>query len=150
VPERSALFTIGFTQKSAAAFFGLLQGAAVQRVVDTRLNNTGQLAGFAKRDDLAYFCRSLLSAEYVHWADSAPEDAMLAAYRAKQLSWNAYAQEYVALLERRKVERQLKLVSDKRSCLLCSEAQPHHCHRSLLAEYLNHKSGGGFEVWHLV
>jgi uncharacterized protein (DUF488 family) len=150
VPERSALFTIGFTQKSAAAFFGLLQNAAVQRIVDTRLNNTGQLAGFAKRDDLAYFCRSLLAAEYVHWTESAPEDEMLAAYRNRQLSWTEYAEAYVALLERRKVEQQLKIVTDKRSCLLCSEAQPHHCHRSLLAEYLNRKSGGGFEVRHLV
>lgn len=148
--DQHSLYTIGFTQKSAESFFRLLARNSVRRLVDTRLNNTGQLAGFSKRDDLNYFCKTILSAEYVHWAESAPEDQMLKAYKTKELSWSEYAAEYVALLEKRKIETGMKLVLEKTSCLLCSEAKPHHCHRSLLADYLNTKSGGSLSVVHLV
>jgi uncharacterized protein (DUF488 family) len=148
--ESSVLYTIGFTQKSAETFFKLLSTSSVDRIIDTRLNNTGQLAGFSKKDDLAYFCRSILLADYVHWLDSAPEEQMLSAYKKKQISWAEYAAEYLAMLERRKVERDTKLVLERRACLLCSEAKPHHCHRSLLADYLNKHRGGSFAVMHLV
>ena len=144
------LFTIGFTQKSAERFFSLLAANSVRRLIDTRLNNTGQLAGFSKRDDLQYFCRTLLSMEYVHWLESAPEDSMLKAYKDKALSWADYANEYTAMLQRRKVETQLSLVENGTACLLCSEAKPHHCHRSLLADYLSKKSGIDFKVQHLL
>lgn len=148
--EPTALYTIGFTQKSAETFFKLLASRSVNRLLDTRLNNTGQLAGFSKKDDLQYFCRTILSTEYVHWLESAPEDQMLSAYKKKQISWSEYAAEYVAMLERRKIEREMNLVVEKTACLLCSEAKPHHCHRSLLADYLNKRSGGSFNVVHLV
>lgn len=148
--EKISLFTIGFTQKSAERFFELLATNSVKRVIDTRLNNTGQLAGFSKRDDLQYFCRTILSTEYIHWQESAPEDAMLRAYKNKEITWANYASEYVSMLERRKVENCLGLVAGGGACLLCSEAKPHHCHRSILADYLNRKSGGTIAVQHLI
>lgn len=148
--EKSNLFTIGFTQKSAEHFFGLLATSSVKRIIDTRLNNTGQLSGFSKRDDLKYFCRTILSAEYVHWQESAPEDAMLRAYKKKDISWSDYTAEYLALLERRKVERNLNLVNSGTACLLCSEASPHNCHRSILANYLNKKSNYSITVQHII
>lgn len=148
--EKISLFTIGFTQKSAERFFELLATNSVKRVIDTRLNNTGQLAGFSKRDDLQYFCRTILSTEYIHWQESAPEDAMLRAYKNKEITWTDYASEYVSMLERRKVENCLSLVAGGGACLLCSEAKPHHCHRSILADYLNKKSGGAIAVQHLI
>lgn len=147
--ETTNLFTIGFTQKSAQRFFGLLSESAVSTLVDTRLNNTGQLAGFSKRDDLQYFCRTILNVDYVHWEESAPEEAMLSAYKKKKLLWTEYAREYVAMLERRKVETRMSLIAAGNACLLCSEAKPHHCHRSLLADYLNNKSGSVLKVRHL-
>lgn len=148
--EKANLFTIGFTQKSAECFFGLLATNSVKRLIDTRLNNTGQLAGFSKREDLKYFCRTILSVDYIHWQESAPEDMMLRAYKKKEISWTDYAAEYLAMLERRKVESSIGLVASGDACLLCSEAKPHHCHRSILADYLNRKSGGTITVQHLV
>lgn len=148
--EKLKLFTIGFTQKSAEYFFELLAKKSVKKLIDTRLNNTGQLAGFSKRDDLKYFCRTILSTEYVHWQESAPEEIMLKAYKNKQISWTDYSVEYLAMLERRKVENSIGLVSSGDACLLCSEAKPHHCHRSILADYLNKKNGGTMTVQHLV
>ena len=148
--EKSNLFTIGFTQKSAERFFGLLETNSIRTLIDTRLNNTGQLAGFSKRDDLKYFCRTILSTEYVHWLESAPEESMLSAYKKKEISWADYAAEYLSLLEKRKVESSMSLVSGGGACLLCSEAKPHHCHRSLLADYLNKKSGSSITVQHLL
>jgi uncharacterized protein (DUF488 family) len=147
--ETSNLFTIGFTQKSAENFFGLLSKNAIRTLIDTRLNNTGQLAGFSKRDDLKYFCKTILSTEYVHWLESAPEEAMLSAYKKKEISWSDYANEYLSLIEKRKVESSMSLVSSGGACLLCSEAKPHQCHRSLLADYLSKKSGHAFKVQHL-
>jgi len=143
--EKNNLFTIGFTQKSAERFFGLIQTNSIQTLIDTRLNNTGQLAGFSKRDDLKYFCRTILSVEYVHWLESAPEEAMLTAYKKKEISWGDYASEYLSMLENR-----MSLVSGGGACLLCSEAKPHNCHRSLLADYMNKKSGTTFKVQHLL
>lgn len=148
--EKVNLFTIGFTQKSAEHFFGLLATNSVKKLIDTRLNNTGQLAGFSKRDDLKYFCNTILSTEYIHWQESAPEEAMLNAYKKKEISWTDYAAEYLAMLERRKVESGMSLVASGDACLLCSEAKPHHCHRSVLADYLNRKSGGAITVQHLI
>lgn len=148
--EKAEIFTIGFTQKSAERFFELLAKNSIRRLVDTRLNNTGQLSGFAKKDDLEYFCKTILSTEYIHWTESAPEEATLKAYKKKEISWADYADEYLAMLERRKVENSISLISSGNACLLCSEAKPHHCHRSILAEYLNRKSGGSYSVRHLV
>ncbi len=148
--NQTSLFTIGFTQKSAERFFGLLSSNSIQTLLDTRLNNTGQLAGFSKRDDLKYFCRTILSVDYVHWEESAPDDQMLSAYKKKQISWTDYAAEYLALIEKRKVENNMSLVSGGGACLLCSEAKPHQCHRSLLAGYLMKKSGNAISVQHLI
>lgn len=143
------IFTIGFTQKSAEKFFELLTKNSVKRLVDTRLNNTGQLAGFSKKEDLMYFCRKIANIEYIHWEESAPEDAMLSAYKKKQIAWDEYEKEYMALLQRRRIESSIEIISSTTSCLLCSEAKPHLCHRRLLADYLNKSAGGSFTVRHL-
>ncbi len=66
------LFTIGFTKKTAEEFFSRLLKAGVKRVIDIRLNNVSQLAGFAKRDDLRYFLRAIGQMDYVHRPDLAP------------------------------------------------------------------------------
>lgn len=144
------IFTIGFTQKSAEKFFSLLRINSVTSLLDTRLNNTGQLSGFAKKDDLAYFCKTILKTDYIHWLESAPEEKMLKSYKNKEIPWSEYAKEYEALLERRKVEKDINLIENGGACLLCSEAKPHNCHRSILANYLNRKNGDKFTIQHLV
>ena len=130
------LFTIGFTKKSAEKFFSSLQDAGVKRVVDVRLNNNSQLAGFSKRDDLAFFLRSIAGIEYVHLLDLAPTQEMLDRYKKEKGDWAEYEREFNALIEGRKIENSLPRELLDEACLLCSEDRPEHCHRRLVAEHL--------------
>ncbi len=141
------LFTIGFTGKSAADFFGRLRRAGVKRVIDVRLNNTSQLSAFAKRDDLAFFAKELCGADYVHRLDLAPTAEMLSAYRKGALPWPTYAEKFGALIGRRRIETSERGVFAD-ACLLCSEDKPHHCHRRVVAEYLE-RHWPGVRVEHL-
>lgn len=142
------LYTIGFTRKSAQTFFTRLKGAGVRRLIDVRLNNVSQLAGFAKRDDLRYFTRAICDAEYLHAVELAPTQAMLDDYRRKNGDWTTYERAFRGLLEERRIERTLGPELFDHACLLCSEDQPHHCHRRLIAEYLN-EHWGGVTIEHL-
>ncbi len=140
--------TIGFTRKSAEQFFAILSAAGVRRVIDTRLYNTSQLSGFAKQDDLRYFLGTIASIEYRHEPLLAPSDEILDAYRKKILGWDEYAAAYLALLRARQVESRLHRDELNDACLLCSEADPEHCHRRLAAEYLR-ETWGDIRIEHL-
>ncbi len=133
------LFTIGFTRKSAETFFGLLGGAGVRRVVDVRLNNASQLAGFAKRDDLRFFLKTISGMDYVHMPELAPTEEMLDRYRKKGLDWGTYEKRFVELISGRRIENLLSKERAHLACLLCSEPTPDRCHRRLIAEYLKGK-----------
>ncbi|MCU1228244.1 MAG: hypothetical protein JWO97_1128 [Acidobacteria bacterium] len=134
------LLTIGFTKKSAEEFFTMLRAAGVRQVVDVRLNNVSQLAGFTKKNDLAFFLREVLDAGYVHELRLAPAAEQLEAYRSGAVSWEEYEVAYSALLRERKVEKSVpRSLFEVRSVLLCSEEKPEHCHRRLAAEYLAKK-----------
>lgn len=137
------IYTIGFTQLALAEFIGLLRGAGVEALIDTRLRNTSQLAGWAKRDDLAFLLREGFGIAYEHVESFAPTDALLNGYRANR-DWDAYEAAYRALLAERDAAatgRDL-LRRYHNPCLLCSEPTPTHCHRRLLAEYLAEQLGG--------
>ena len=144
-----SIYTIGFTQKSAERFFSLLNKNKVLRVVDVRLNNVSQLAGFAKRDDLKFFLRELCGAEYIHAPVLAPEQADLKAYKNKEMSWQEYETRFLDLMSRRHVEKEFFPSDMEGACLLCSEHMPHRCHRRLVAEYLNANWSSTIEVKHL-
>ncbi|MHB8574001.1 MAG: DUF488 domain-containing protein [Dehalococcoidia bacterium] len=129
--------TLGFTRKSAAEFFGLLKAAGIERVIDVRLNNVSQLAGFSKRDDLAYFLREICGAAYRHEPLLAPTQELLSDYRGRRISWAEYEPRFKALVAERRIERTISRdLFDRPSALLCSEAEPEHCHRRLVAEHL--------------
>jgi uncharacterized protein (DUF488 family) len=145
----TTIHTIGFTQKSAEQFFGKLRNAKVRRVIDTRLHNTSQLAGFAKQDDLRYFLREIVHIDYLHEPLLAPTDEMLADYKKKRISWSEYEQRFKELLGQRQIETQLDPTVVDDGCLLCSEAKPHHCHRRVVAEYLQ-EHWKGVSINHLV
>lgn len=131
------IYTIGFTKKTAERFFGLLKSAGITRLVDTRLNNVSQLAGFAKQDDLRYFLREICRAEYVHEPMLAPTQEMLDEFKKLKGSWSAYEDRFLALMRERQIEKKLnKNLLSGRSVLLCSEDKPDQCHRRLVAEYL--------------
>ncbi len=135
------VYTIGFTQKSAEHFFDLLRIARVKRVVDVRLNNTGQLAGFSKQDDLTFFLRELGGIGYLHVPELAPTQDILDAYKKHKGSWEVYEQEFLSLMEKRQIDQTVAREIIDEGCLLCSEHKPHHCHRRLVVDYLERKWG---------
>ncbi|MBD2199905.1 MULTISPECIES: DUF488 domain-containing protein [Calothrix] len=135
------LFTIGFTQKTAQQFFDTLVKSGVKKVVDTRLNNISQLAGFTKRGDLEYFLRKIGDIEYVHILDLAPTKDILDDYKKNKGDWDTYESKFLALMRDRQIENKVSPQLLDGSCLLCSEPKPHHCHRRLVAEYLRDKWG---------
>jgi uncharacterized protein (DUF488 family) len=142
------LYTIGFTKSPAESFFTRLQKAGVKRVLDVRLNNVSQLAGFAKRNDLCYFLKALCGIEYAHRPELAPTQEMLAAYKKERRPWAEYERRFLELMASRRIERTLRRDAVEGACLLCSEDKPHHCHRRLVAEYLQDK-WGDVEILHL-
>jgi uncharacterized protein (DUF488 family) len=144
-----ATFTIGFTKTNAEGFFDRLLKAGVKNVIDVRLNNTSQLAGFAKASDLAYFLSKIGSIGYVHRPLLAPTEGMLKEYKKEKGDWGQYERKFVNLMQERQIETRLKPEMFEGGCLLCSEATPHHCHRRLVCEYLNSKWDGALTVRHL-
>ncbi len=133
--------TIGFTKKSAETFFTMLSRAGVKRLIDVRLNNTSQLAGFAKKEDLTYFLKAICDIEYLHLPELAPTADILDAYKKHKGDWRVYEQKFLQLMAERRVEESLPKDLLNEGCLLCSEDKPHYCHRRLVAEYLNEKWG---------
>ena len=142
------VLTIGFTKKSAERFFALLCRSGAKRVLDVRLSNASQLAGFAKKDDLAFFLGEICNMQYVHLPSLAPTKDMLGDYRQGRIDWPTYEQRFVELMRERRIEDSTPKDVLADACLLCSEDQPHHCHRRLVAEYLN-DHWGGIEIEHL-
>lgn len=131
------IYTIGFTQRSAEDFFGSLRRVGIRRLIDTRLNNTSQLAAFAKRDDLAFFLRELVGADYQEEPFLAPTQELLDAYKKRRIDWAEYERSYERLLTERDVARALdRALFEVPAVLLCSERTPEHCHRRLAVEHL--------------
>lgn len=143
-------YTIGFTQKGAKKFFTLIKDNNVSRIIDVRLNNVSQLAGFAKQDDLKYFLSELCNAEYVHLEELAPTKDILNDYKKKIITWEAYEDKFNNLIAKRNIERTVDKSLLENGCLLCSEHKPHHCHRKLVIDYLNKHWETDIEVIHLI
>lgn len=141
------LFTIGFTKTTAEDFFDRLKKSGARKIVDVRLNNVSQLAGFAKRDDLRYFAKAICGAGYEHRPELAPTQDILDAYKKNKGSWDEYEEKFHKLMVDRKIER-IDPATLADGCLLCSEDAPEHCHRRLVAEYLR-KKWGDVEIVHL-
>lgn len=143
------LLTIGFTKKSAETFFTRLKVAGVSRLIDVRLNNVSQLAGFTKRDDLRYFTKTICNIDYVHLPELAPTAEILDPFKkAKNGDWPLYEQQFLALMRARRIEETISRDLLDGGCLLCSEETPHHCHRRLVAEYLR-EHWDGVEIEHI-
>lgn len=143
------IYTIGFTQKKAEKFFELIKSAGVHTLIDVRLNNISQLAGFAKRDDLMFFLRELCNAEYVHAPELAPTKEILNAYKKGSMPWEKYEEKFLDLMSQRNIEKHVKSELLNNGCLLCSEHKPHLCHRRLVVEYLNDHTHLALDVKHL-
>ncbi len=144
------IFTIGFTRKDANKFFLLIKDNHVSRIIDVRLNNISQLAGFAKQDDLKYFLSELYDADYIHLEDLSPTKDILSDYKKKIITWEAYKDKFLDLMEKRNIEHTVDKAMLDNGCLLCSEHKPHYCHRSLVVNYLSNHWDTDMEVVHLI
>jgi uncharacterized protein (DUF488 family) len=133
------LFTIGFTKKSAEKFFESLKMNGVKRLIDIRLNNKSQLAGFAKADDLKYFLK-ISGIDYIYMPELAPTKELLDGYKDKKVDWEEYEKQYLQIINARDIKFDVSLFDG--GCLLCSEDKPDKCHRRLAAEYLEKKIKG--------
>lgn len=136
------IYTIGFTKKKASDFFGILKKHGIKRLIDIRLNNSSQLAGFTKRDDLIFFLKELCDAEYLHNILLAPTKEILIEYKKNPRDWETYERNFKNLMSRRRIEKKItREIFEVPTVLLCSEPSPRHCHRRLVAEYLKNKWG---------
>lgn len=133
------IYTIGFTKKSAQRFFELLIKNKVKRIIDARLNNNSQLAGFTKKVDFEYFLDKIANIEYTHILELAPTPEILDTYKKNGGNWETYEQQFLALMQKRQIETQFSPDIFDSGCILCSEATPQKCHRRLVAEYLSSK-----------
>jgi uncharacterized protein (DUF488 family) len=129
------LFTIGFSQKSAEEFFNILKSNNVIRLIDIRLNNKSQLAGFTNVKHLPYLLK-VHDIDYLYRPDLAPTKELLNGYKNKSISWDEYEIKYNKILLQRKIIEKIDWKIFEDSVLLCSEPTAEKCHRRLLAEYL--------------
>ena len=143
------VFTMGFTKKDAALFFKKIEDNKIQMLIDVRLNNQSQLAGFTKEKDLTYFLKRICNCEYSHMVAYAPTKEILDDYKKGKIDWAGYEERFLPLIERRHIEETFLKNFSKydRVLLLCSEPTPENCHRRLVAEYLRDKTG--CEIIHL-
>lgn len=134
------IYTIGYTKKTLRDFIEQLKHNHIQKVIDVRLNNTSQLAGFSKKEDLKYILE-LVGIEYEHNLDLAPTVSILKAYKEKRITWEEYEKLFREILEKRRP----KIYNGKEKthiCFLCTEDKATNCHRRLVAEYYQAKIGG--------
>lgn len=143
------VYTVGFTKKSAETFFNFIRTSEINTLLDVRLNNVSQLAGYAKRDDLKFFLKELCNTDYVHVPELAPTKSILNAYKKGEMSWEVYEDKFLNLMGQRHIEKSIKSTLLDHGCLLCSEHEPHFCHRRLVVEYLNENSNLNLKVKHL-
>jgi len=141
------IYTIGFAKKNLREFIKRIQSAGVKKVLDIRLNNTSQLAGYSKKDDLEYVLE-LVNIQYQHIPALAPAEELMKAFKSKEIGWEQYVQTYSRSLEENDPIGLVKVRQGEKICLLCSEDTPKYCHRRLLAEYLG-KHIEGLVVQHL-
>lgn len=145
------IYTIGFTQKPAKEFFELIKKNNINILLDIRLNNKSQLAGFTKGEDLRYFLSEICQCEYKHCLEYAPTKAILDDYKKKNITWSEYEKQYTALMNERAnyIHFTNEFGSYANICLLCSENTPEQCHRRLIAEMIANTASEQIQLKHI-
>ena len=144
------IYTIGFTKKSAEQFFNLLRSNHVKQLVDVRISNTSQLAGFAKGKDLEFFVKEICNIPYKHITDFAPTKELLYEWHKQRITWEEYEEIYTSMLKDRDILRKYGVKQFDGACFLCSEETTENCHRRLLAEYMKKHSAEETKIVHLL
>lgn len=143
------IYTIGFSKKKLEVFIDLLKKNEIDLLIDTRLNNTSQLSGFSKKDDLEFILKTF-NINYIHRVDLAPTDEILKKYKKKEIPWSEYEVKYLELLQKREILTGFReLIKDNNICFLCSESEAENCHRRLLVEYLKQYIDLNINIIHL-
>ncbi len=132
----NTIYTIGFAGKNAKTFFELLRNNKIQLLIDVRLNNVSQLAGYTKKNDLEFFLKEICDIKYCHLPILAPTKEILDGYKKGEIDWSSYEQEYMVLIDKRKIGPTIQNINFNMACLLCSEKTADMCHRRLAAEIL--------------
>lgn len=130
------VFTIGYAGRNGRDFFTTLKQTGIKKIIDVRLYNTSQLAGFTKKCDLEYFLQAIVGADYVHLPVMAPTRGLLNDYKKGEVSWEQYESQFKSIITQRQIERHIELEDLDMSCFLCAEATADNCHRRLVAEYM--------------
>lgn len=146
----TTIYTIGFTKKSAEQFFNLLRKNQVKQLVDVRISNCSQLAGFAKGKDLEFFTKEICHIPYRLITDFAPTKDLLDKWHKQEVTWEEYEHIYTNMLKERNILHKYGIKPFDGSCFLCSEETPDYCHRRLLAEYLKAHSVEEVKITHLI
>jgi uncharacterized protein (DUF488 family) len=135
-PSILKVFTIGYGSKNAREFFTILKQAGIRKVIDVRLYNTSQLAGFTKKQDIEYFLQTIVGASYIHLPIMAPTKQLLNDYKKGLISWQQYETQFKSIIAQRQIDKHIIPQDMDMACFLCNEATADNCHRRLVAEYL--------------
>jgi len=145
------IYTIGFTKKNAEQFFEPIKNSGIEMLIDVRLNNKSQLAGFTKAGDIEYFLKQICNCGYMHCDEFSPTKELLKDYQAGTTSWDEYETVFSQIMDKRGVCEKFydRFSRFEKVCLLCSEATPEYCHRRLVAERVKASNPGKIEIVHL-
>lgn len=144
------IYTIGYTKKTASEFFSILKKHRIKQIVDIRENNTSQLAGFTKKEDLEFFVTEVLNASYIHLPELAPNKEMRDSYK-KNKDWQEYERNFLKLMQDRDIPQKFKSrdIFISPFVLLCSEPSADNCHRRLVAGLFKNELYPDAEIIHL-
>jgi len=134
--KKNKVFTIGYAGKDAHQFFSILKQAGIRKVIDVRLYNTSQLAGFTKKQDMEYFLQAIVGSEYIHMPIMAPTKQLLNDYKKGLIGWPQHETQFKSIIAQRQIDKHIIPQDMDMICFLCSEATADNCHRRLVAEYL--------------
>ena len=132
-----ALFTIGYEGTSMPEFLRTLTGVGVALVVDVRAVANSRRPGFSKNSLAANL--GTVGVGYRHLrALGTPAEGRAAARAGRHAEMQAIFTDHLALAEAQAALDELALLAarDGPVCLLCFEADPAHCHRTLVANAL--------------
>jgi len=136
-PPRRAVATIGYQAATVASFLRALREGGVGLLVDARAVASSRRPGFSKSRLAATLAEAGIG--YVHLRDlGTPAEGRAAARAGRHARMRAI---FLRHLRTHEAQAELTELADlvggaRPVCLLCFEADPEHCHRSLVAAAL--------------
>lgn len=141
--------TIGYEGLSVQQLLEILIDNRVQVLVDVRESPISRKAGFSK-SSLALAVRRC-NIEYIHIPELGCPRQIRYAYRADS-DWERYEKQFTRYLDTQDaaISDLIKQAQKARCCLMCFEANPRFCHRSLIARRVERMASWDIAVDHLI